>query len=90
MATLIAVPSLAWPFIFVSCMPANTAPKLVVGVLRTLGPVPAMDMRPTADSGLEEVLALKMRDTASDWAEKRLGLRQIRQKLRNGGLNAHR
>jgi hypothetical protein len=50
------------------------APKLVVGVLRTVGPVPAIDINPTADSGFEEVFALKMSETASVCAEKRFGL----------------
>lgn len=72
-----AVPNLMEPLILVSCMPARTAPKFVVGVLRTCGEVPAIDSRPTADSGLAEVLALKMSETASDCAWNRVGLFNI-------------
>ena len=50
------------------------APKFVVGVLRTVGPVPAMDISPTADSGFDDVFALKMSEAASDCAENRFGL----------------
>jgi hypothetical protein len=47
---------------------------LVVGVLSTVGPVPAIDIKPTADSGLDDVLALKMSETASACALNRFGL----------------
>jgi len=46
--------------------------------------VPAIDIKPTADSGFEEVFALKMSETASDCAENLFGLGSIR-KLQAGG-----
>ena len=74
MATLMAVPKRTCPLILVSCRPDKTAPKFVVGVLRIVGPVPAIDIKPTADSGFEDVFALNMSETASDCAENRFGL----------------
>jgi len=46
----------------------------VVGVFITVGPLPPIDIKPTADSGLDDVFALKMSEAASDCAANRLGL----------------
>ena len=44
-----------------------------------VGPVPAMDISPTADSGFDDVFALKMSEAASDCAENRFGLASSKQ-----------
>lgn len=73
-AICIAVARCVIPLIFVRCMPSNSFPKSVVRVTSISGPLPAMFMRPTDDSGFACVLAEKMRLTASAWASHLDGL----------------
>ena len=55
-------------------MPSNTLPKSVVNVTSISGPVPAMFISPTEDSGFAWVFAEKIMLTASDWASHLEGL----------------
>ena len=66
-------------------MPSNTFPKSVVRVTSISGPLPAMFMRPTEDSGFAWVLAEKIRLTASACASHLDGLKmEDLNNLRNG------
>ena len=73
-AICMAVPRCVFPLIFVRCMPSSTFPKSVVSVTSISGPLPAMFMRPTEDSGLACVLAENIRLTASACASHLDGL----------------
>ena len=69
-----AVDRWACPLIFVRCIPSRSLPKSVVNVTNISGPLPAMFIRPTDDSGFDCVLAENMRLTASAWASHLDGL----------------
>ena len=64
-AICMAVDKCVLPLIFVLCIPSSSFPKSVVKVTNISGPLPAMFIRPTEDSGFAWVLAEKMRLTAS-------------------------
>ena len=63
------------PEILVLCIAARILPKSCVIVIFTSGIFPARVMTPTVLSGLDWVLAVKRRLTASDCAPNRVGVK---------------
>jgi len=59
---------------FVRWSPSRILPWSVVRVTSTSGPLPAMLIRPTEDSGLPLMMCWKTMLTASDWASNRVGV----------------
>ncbi len=87
-AICMAVARCVLPLIFVRCIPSSSFPKSVVKVTSISGPLPAMFIRPTEDSGFAWVLAEKMRFTASAWASHLDGLKRSEKIIQETALIA--